>query len=201
MDKSRKTLISVFFALAVSALFNCKVNTVEAACSIHGDLHANEIIGTTGPDVICGWAGGDTIYGNCGTDIIKGGLGYDYLYFNGTFSDEDICNIGLGGGACLCPDPKCWKTCKHDFKLKATVLPVSTGKATHLIGDFESKLDIAVFGCKNNAVSLEGLAPATTARKRFAMKGFEEPTGLPEISSPENMVAAFGSYLVSIQRN
>jgi len=197
MKNSRTILITGLLVLAVSAVFYCKTNTVFGqACTITGNFLPNVLTGTNGPDVICGKAGGDTIYGKCGTDILNGDSGYDYIYFNGTFSDVDICNVGLGGGICICPDPKCWRTCQHDFMLKATVLPVSTGNGAQLIGDFESKVDIVVFGSKNNTISLEGIAPATTAKKRFAMKGFEESTGLPEISSPENMIAAFGSYSV-----
>jgi hypothetical protein len=51
----------------------------QPACTIKGNKKANDLVGSSGHDVICGRGGNDRIRGSGGNDVVYGGGGNDQI--------------------------------------------------------------------------------------------------------------------------
>ena len=72
-------------------LYRCDTADVTVAfpdCTITGSRDSDNLVGTSGDDVICGLDGGDTIDGKGGNDLIYAGFGEDLVY--GRTGDDTI---------------------------------------------------------------------------------------------------------------
>jgi Ca2+-binding RTX toxin-like protein len=70
------------------------------ACTIEGTNGDEELIGTSGPDVICAFGGDDEVHGRGGDDVVYGGRGNDSVEAEGG-DDRVLGGAGrdnLGGG-------------------------------------------------------------------------------------------------------
>lgn len=92
-------------------------NVPDGVCVLCGDATANDLVGSSGADVICAYGGNDVIDGGGGDDFLDGGDGVDTIYgwggsvqvLGGAGDDllfsrapGELCNAATTVGAHLC---------------------------------------------------------------------------------------------------
>lgn len=96
-------LVSLFLGVVAAGVVHAAPKAVSAQNAISGTPRADELHGSSGPDVINGRGGDDHIYGGAGNDRINGGKGNDVIAgdagndrINGGPGDDTL--LGGAGG-------------------------------------------------------------------------------------------------------